>query len=69
MTSAARKPRVSQAEMTKALRAASAAGHSVARFEIEPDGRIIVFIGEPEQPGAAAYSIDAELERSLERRR
>lgn len=67
MTSAARKPRVSQAEMTKVLRAASAAGHSVARFEIEPDGRIIVFIGEVEQP-AAAHSIDAELSRILERR-
>lgn len=65
--SAARKTRASQAEMTKALRAAGAAGHSVSRFEIEPDGRIIVFIGEPEQP-AAAHSIDEELSRILERR-
>jgi hypothetical protein len=66
MTSAPRKPRVTQTEVTKALRAARASGHNVARFEIEPDGRVVVYIGEPEQP--APCSIDAELSRILERR-
>ncbi|ARN80932.1 hypothetical protein B1812_07420 [Methylocystis bryophila] len=58
--------RFKQGDVSKALKAASAAGHSVERFEIGPDGRIIVFIGEPEQP--AESSIDNELSRILERR-
>jgi len=66
MTSATRKSRVTQTEVAKALRAARASGHSVARIEMEPDGRVVVYMGEPEQP--APHSIDAELSRILERR-
>ncbi|WP_442753884.1 hypothetical protein ACNHKD_12880 [Methylocystis sp. JAN1] len=58
-----RKPRVSQSEMTKALRAARDSGHNVQRVEIEPGGRIIVIMGEPEQP--IVNTIDAELSRIL----
>lgn len=35
--------------ITRALRAASAAGQPVQRFEIDREGKIVVFVGEPEQ--------------------
>ncbi|HEY8066252.1 MAG TPA: hypothetical protein VIF40_16230 [Methylosinus sp.] len=66
MTNATRKPRISQSEMTKALRAARDSGHNVQRVEIEPGGRVVVIMGEPEQ--TAVSSIDVELSRILERR-
>ena len=37
-----------QADLTRALKAATAAGLKVQRFEITPDGRIIVVTGQPE---------------------
>lgn len=66
MTAAGRKPHVSQSAMTKALRAARDTGHSVARVEIEPSGRVVVYMGDPNQP--APRSIDAELSRIVGRR-
>jgi hypothetical protein len=38
-----------QTDITRALRAASAAGQPVQRFEIDREGKIVVFVGEPEQ--------------------
>jgi hypothetical protein len=37
-----------QNDVTRALRAVSAAGGAVQRIEIAPDGRIVVVMGEPE---------------------
>jgi hypothetical protein len=36
-----------QSDVTRALRAASAAGQPVHRFEIDRDGKIVVFVGKP----------------------
>jgi hypothetical protein len=38
-----------QSDVTRALRAASAAGQPVQRFEIDREGKIVVFVGELEQ--------------------
>jgi len=38
-----------QGDVTRALRAASAAGQPVQRFEIDREGKIVVFVGKPEQ--------------------
>jgi hypothetical protein len=38
-----------QTDLTRALRAASAAGQPVQRFEIDREGKIVVFVGKPEQ--------------------
>jgi hypothetical protein len=37
-----------QTDLTRALRAASAAGQPVQRFEIDREGKIVVFVGKPE---------------------
>jgi hypothetical protein len=37
-----------QTDLTRALRAASAAGQPVKRFEIDREGKIVVFLGTPE---------------------
>ena len=37
-----------QTDVTRALRAASAAGQPVQRFEIDREGKIVVFVGKPE---------------------
>jgi ribosome-interacting GTPase 1 len=42
--------RFKQRDLTRALRAASAAGQPVQRFEIDREGKIVVvFVGKPEQ--------------------
>jgi hypothetical protein len=38
-----------QKDLTRALRAASAAGRQVQRFEIDREGKIVVFVSKPEQ--------------------
>ena len=38
-----------QTDLTRALRAASAAGQPVQRFEIDREGKIVVIFGKPEQ--------------------
>jgi hypothetical protein len=40
-----------QSDLAKALKAATQAGLSVARFEIDRDGKIIVIAGQPAQDG------------------
>jgi hypothetical protein len=41
-----------QSDLTRALKAARAAGIEIARFEIEKDGKIVVVPGKPiEAPG------------------
>jgi hypothetical protein len=42
-----------QNDVTKALRAVSAAGAAVQRIEIAPDGKITVVMGEPDASGTA----------------
>jgi ABC-type sugar transport system substrate-binding protein len=44
-----RKATVTQAEITRALRAARDAGIPVARFEIGRDGKVIIIAGDPGQ--------------------
>jgi hypothetical protein len=41
--------RFKQRDLTRALRAASAAGQLVQRFEIDREGKIVVFVGKLEQ--------------------
>jgi hypothetical protein len=53
-----------QSDVTKALRAVSAAGAAVQRIEIAPDGKITVVMGEPNASGAATNPWLAELERT-----
>jgi len=38
-----------QRDLTRALRAAAKAGQPVQRFEIDREGRIVVFVGKPER--------------------
>jgi hypothetical protein len=45
-----------QTALTKALKGAVAAGLSVKRFEIEPEGRIIIIAG---KPGEDDVNVDA----------
>lgn len=52
--------------MTRAVQAVVAAGVSVARVEVDKDGRIIVVAGEPQTATAATGGWDkaiAELEK------
>ena len=37
-----------QRDLTRALRAAAKAGQPVQRFEIDREGKIVVFVGKPE---------------------
>jgi hypothetical protein len=41
--------RFTKTDLTRALRAASAAGQAVQRFEIDCEGKIVVFVGKPEE--------------------
>jgi len=41
--------RFKQRDLTRALRAACAAGQPVRRFEIDREGKIVVFVGKLEQ--------------------
>lgn len=43
-----RRSALRQADMTRALKAAKAAGCEVARIEIEPDGKIVILTGKAE---------------------
>jgi hypothetical protein len=54
--------RFTQADLVRVLRAANAAGFSVGRVEIAPDGRINVF---PE--GAPTDDVDDDLRKFRER--
>jgi hypothetical protein len=36
-----------QADLTRAVKATTAAGLSVARVEVDPEGKIVVVVGEP----------------------
>lgn len=49
-----------QAKVTRAIRGAQAAGMTVGRVEIEPDGRIVIVPGVDVKPEAVPYSpVDA----------
>lgn len=39
-----------QSTVTKAIKAAKAAGVEVARIEVDPDGRIVLTVGKPDDP-------------------
>jgi hypothetical protein len=41
--------RFTKTDLTRALRAASAAGQPIQRFEIDREGKIVVFVGKPEE--------------------
>jgi len=45
-----------QADITKALKAAAAAGMVVQRFEIDRDGKLVVIAGQPAEPEFAALN-------------
>jgi hypothetical protein len=45
-----------QRDVTRAVRATVAAGVPVARFEIEPTGKIVIVAGEPEVGGISPTS-------------
>jgi hypothetical protein len=40
-----------QNDLTRAIKAAKAAGEQVSKVEIDKDGKIIVTIGKPDAPG------------------
>jgi hypothetical protein len=56
----ARKPRgpnaFKQRDLTRAIRAARAAGEDNARIEIDKDGKIVVILGKPQVPAPELVS-------------
>jgi len=51
-----------QADVTRAIRAAAAAGVSIARVEIDNSGKIVIVIGKPREfAGAPQDDLDREL--------
>ncbi len=56
--------RFTQAEVTRAIKAAQSAGLVVSRLEIEPDGKITVFTVPDQQPSSdAERALDAWREQ------
>lgn len=50
-----RKPRCTQAEIQRAVKGARAAGMSVGRVEIDPNGTIVIMLGQPGQIPSDTY--------------
>jgi hypothetical protein len=59
-----RAARFSQADLTRAVRAAEKAGLSVAKIRIEPSGAIEVVAGQPEEQNDSSWFKDSPLFRS-----
>ena len=55
--------RIRQGEVTKALKAAKAAGLNVSRVDIEPDGKLSLMIGDREVIEAPATPFDEWKQR------
>jgi hypothetical protein len=55
--------RVRQGDVTKALKAAKAAGLNVSRVDIEPDGKLSILIGDGESSEPASTPFDAWKQR------
>lgn len=58
----ARRPAVTQADLTRCLKAALAAGVNAGRMEIEPGKVVVIFTTAPALP-QDPNDLDAELER------
>ncbi|MEQ8226502.1 MAG: hypothetical protein RIA64_00315 [Rhodospirillales bacterium] len=50
-----------QSTVTKAIKAAKAAGVDVARIEVDPDGRVVLTVGKPDD----LIKPDVEMEIEL----
>jgi hypothetical protein len=50
-----------QADLTKALRAAAAAGVDIARVEIDTTGKIVIVTGKPTGASETVDELDREL--------
>jgi hypothetical protein len=51
-------------DVTAAIKAVKRAGESVARVEVDPDGKVMVFTGSPEAPDQnPAFDQERALER------
>jgi hypothetical protein len=60
--SVARAPSVfRQSDVTRAIKAAVAAGVNIERVEIDKSGRIVIVTGKPGEPEAPANDLDREL--------
>ena len=53
--------RFQAADVARAVKGAEAAGKSVARVEVDRDGKIVVVIGKPADHSAEANEWDAEF--------
>jgi hypothetical protein len=58
---APRPANVTQAEIVRALRAAKGAGLEVTRYEIGPDGKVVVFTTNGEMASSPQSDLDREL--------
>ena len=56
-----------QADLVRALKAASKAGLAVRLFEIHPDGKLVVVTGEPE-PATRNYLAEWQASRARQER-
>lgn len=52
-----------QGDVTAAIKAVKRAGESVVRVEVDPDGKVTVFAGQPEEPRQPGRQDDEALER------
>jgi hypothetical protein len=62
------KLRFRQSDVTRAIKAAVAAGIDVARVEIDKEGKIVIVTGKPDPVGGNVDDLDREL-REWEARR
>jgi hypothetical protein len=54
-----------QGDVTKALKAAAAAGIDVGRVEIDRDGKIIVIVAEPASASDSDHETSADIRKLL----
>jgi hypothetical protein len=52
-----------QSDLTRAIKAVEAAGLSIARAEVDKDGKIVIIPGQPERTPAKMNDLDAWMSK------